>query len=230
MIFPQPIKESYQEGAYCLQEHFGTTNLTELYALCKNGTRDLAFVCEKEYGEDEYALRVDENGICVTCGEESGKFRAISSLRQLLHAHGARLPCCEIYDKPQFSRRGFMLDISRARIPKLATLKRLVDLMADLKYNELQLYMENFCFKFPHFPQVNEAFDCLTPKDVMELDAYCAERFIDLVPNQNCFGHMSCWLKHPDFAHLAVGDGKTWTGTLNILHPEAWGFVEKLFD
>jgi hypothetical protein len=32
-----------------------------------------------------------------------------------------------------------MLDISSARIPTLASLKRLVDFLAALKYNELQL-------------------------------------------------------------------------------------------
>ena len=230
MIFPQPIKETYTDGKYALSDHQNTDDLSALYAFYKNGSRDLALCENAQYGEDEYTLCINESGICVTFGAESGKFRAISTLRQLLHENGSALPFCEIYDKPQFARRGYMLDISRARIPTLETLKRLVDLLAGLKYNELQLYMENFCYKFPHFPQVNADYDCLTPEDIMELDAYCAERFIDLVPNQNCFGHMAVWLAHKDFEHLAVTDGKTKTGTLNILHPEAEAFVEKLFD
>lgn len=230
MIFPQPIKEAYTEGKYTLHEYCDSADPAALYAFYKNGNADLSLSVNDGYAEDEYTLCIDEKGICITYGAESGKFRAVSSLRQLLHENGKVLPYCEIYDKPQFERRGYMLDISRARIPTLATLKRLVDLLAGLKYNELQLYMENFCYKFPHFPQVNADYDCLTPEDIMELDAYCAERFIDLVPNQNCFGHMAVWLAHKDFAHLAVTDGKTRTGTLNILHPEAEAFVEKLFD
>ncbi|RPJ50361.1 MAG: glycoside hydrolase, partial [Chloroflexi bacterium] len=35
------------------------------------------------------------------------------------------------------------------------------------------------------------------------LDAYCRERFIELVPNQNSFGHMERWLPLPEYAALA---------------------------
>jgi hypothetical protein len=37
----------------------------------------------------------------------------------------------------------------------------------------------------------------------MALDAFCRERFIELVPNQNSFGHMERWLVHPRYADLA---------------------------
>ena len=42
-----------------------------------------------------------------------------------------------------------------------------------------------------------------TSDDILALDAYCRERFIELVPNQNSFGHMHRWLKHPKYGHLA---------------------------
>lgn len=230
MIFPQPIKELYEEGKYRLQDYEPNTELMFLYEKYRDGNADLVYCEVSGYGEDEYTLTVQECGVTVAYGRESGRFRAITTLRQLLHEHGEALPFCEIYDKPQFSRRGYMLDISSGRIPKPEKLKRIIDLLAELKYNELQLYMEGFCYKFPLFPQVTEGFECLTPEDMMELDAYCAERFIDLVPNQNCFGHMAVWLAHKDFAHLGVGDANHKTGTLNILLPETEAFVEQLFD
>ena len=43
----------------------------------------------------------------------------------------------------------------------------------------------------------------MTGEEILALDAYCKERFIELVPNQNSFGHMHRWLKHPEYAHLA---------------------------
>ncbi len=230
MIFPQPIKEIYFEGKYALLAKPQTEELTALYEFYKNGNVDLSLNLDLSMGEDAYTMEVTEKGICLKYGTESGKFRAITSLRQLLHGGDGMIPYCEICDAPQFERRGYMLDVSSGRTPKPETLKRLVDLLAELKYNELQLYMEGFCYQFPHFPQVTEGFECLTPTDIMELDAYCAERFIDLVPNQNCFGHMAVWLSHKDFAHLGVGDENHKTGTLNILLPETEAFVEKLFD
>ncbi|MBE6589459.1 MAG: hypothetical protein E7643_04705 [Ruminococcaceae bacterium] len=230
MIFPQPIKETYKEGSYTLSIRPTDEALMTLYGMYKEGNEDLSLHHDLTLGEDAYTLTVTGEGIALAYGTESGKFRAIASLRQLFHAYGDKLPYCEICDAPQFERRGYMLDISSARIPKLETLKRLVDLLAELKYNELQLYMESFCYKFPHFPEVTEGFDCLTPEDMMDLDAYCAERFIDLVPNQNCFGHMAVWLAKKEFAHLGVGDETHRTGTLNILLSETEEFVEKLFD
>jgi hypothetical protein len=43
----------------------------------------------------------------------------------------------------------------------------------------------------------------MTAQEILALDAYCRERFIDLVPNQNSFGHMHRWLIHPQYVHLA---------------------------
>ncbi|MEG2070800.1 MAG: family 20 glycosylhydrolase, partial [Bacteroidales bacterium] len=40
-------------------------------------------------------------------------------------------------------------------------------------------------------------------KEIHRLDQYCKNRFIDLVPNQNSFGHMENWLKHDQFLELA---------------------------
>lgn len=230
MIFPQPIKEEYFEGKYTLSSYDGDKDLMHLWTRYRNGNDDLLLSLNPSFAEEAYVLTVSERGIAVEYGTESGKFRAITSLRQLFHDYGKTLPHSRIEDAPQFSRRGYMLDISRARIPTLETIKRKVDFLAELKYNELQLYMENFCYKFPHFPFVNEDYDCLTPEDMVELDRYCAERFIDLVPNQNCFGHMATWLQREEFAHLAVGDGTVKTGTLNILLDETFEFVQKLFD
>jgi len=43
----------------------------------------------------------------------------------------------------------------------------------------------------------------MTGEDILRLDAYCRERFVELVPNQNSFGHMHRWLTLPRYNHLA---------------------------
>ena len=230
MIFPKPQKEKYFEGKYTLTGEYKLDDLMEFYNSCKVSDADVEYSHDRLLSEDTYSINVSGEGIKVTYGTESGKFRALTTLFLLIRSHGKNLPYAEICDAPHYLRRGYMLDVSRSRITKLDALKRLVDYLAELKYNELQLYMENFCFKFPKFPHLTKDFDCLTPEDIMELDKYCAERFIDLVPNQNCFGHMAVWLAEKEFAHLAVGDGSRIPDTLNILLPETKEFVEKLFD
>jgi hypothetical protein len=43
----------------------------------------------------------------------------------------------------------------------------------------------------------------MTAEEILRLDAYCRARFVELVPNQNSFGHFEQWLKHPEYRHLA---------------------------
>ena len=43
----------------------------------------------------------------------------------------------------------------------------------------------------------------MTPEEVEELDRYCQQRNITLAANQNCFGHLHNWLKHPEYRKLA---------------------------
>ena len=98
--------------------------------------------------------------------------------------------------------RGFMLDISRDKVPTLTTLLELVDLLAELGYNHLQLYMEH-TFAFAGHEVVWRDASPLGAADVTALQARCRARAIELVPNQNSFGHMERWLRHDAYAPLA---------------------------
>lgn len=98
--------------------------------------------------------------------------------------------------------RGFMLDISRGRVPATSELFALADLLANLRYNRLQLYVEH-TFAFENHEEVWRDASPLTAREIRELDAYCRSRGIELVPNLNSFGHVERWLKHPRYRELA---------------------------
>ena len=96
---------------------------------------------------EAYALDIDVAGVSIRASSPAGLFYGVCTLAQLLEL-GTRggavsLPLLEIEDQPSFARRGVMLDISRDKVPTLATTLALVDLLASLKINELQLYMEH---------------------------------------------------------------------------------------
>lgn len=112
------------------------------------------------------------------------------------------LPCLEITDEPDFPNRGVMLDISRDKVPTLETLFSLVDLFASWKINQLQLYTEH-TFAYQQHPEVWVDASPFTGEEILKLDAFCRERFIELVPNQNSFGHLEHWLKLPRYKPLA---------------------------
>ena len=101
-----------------------------------------------------------------------------------------------------FARRGLMLDISRNRVPRIETLHSLIDALQVLNYNELQLYTEH-TFAFAEHKTVWQHASPMTAREILQLDEYCAGRGIELVPNQNSFGHMERWLKHADYKSLA---------------------------
>lgn len=140
-----------------------------------------------------YTLTIDKSGVTIGFREPPGLLAARATLRQLLREHRRRLPCLKIRDWPDFARRGVMLDISRGRVPKLQTLVDLAEKLADLKINELQLYTEH-TFAYRKYKSVWQSWGALTAGEIRVLDARCRELGIDLVPNQNSFGHLRYFL------------------------------------
>jgi hexosaminidase len=154
-----------------------------------------------------YELVVGASGIQITAGGPAGVFYGICTLIQMLEQAGGELPGVRIVDRPDFAVRGVMLDISRDKVPTMATLLELVDTLASWKVNQLQLYVEH-TFAYRAHAEVWAQASPITGDDILLLDQFCRERFVELVPNQNSFGHMHRWLRHTRYAPLAeVRDG-----------------------
>ena len=138
-----------------------------------------------------------------------------------------------------FEVRSYMLDVSRDRVPTLKTLREIVDLLARCRYNQFQLYTEH-TFAYAAHPEVWEEADPLTPAEIRKLDAYCQMQGIELVANQNTFGHMERWLTLPRYNPLAKfpkggavtpwGAVKKFPTTLDPANPGSIALVESLFD
>lgn len=155
-----------------------------------------------------YVLVVGEGAAPkVTAHDAAGAFYARQTLKQLARQYPAGyLPRVRIEDWPDFPNRGVMLDVARDKVPTMDTLRMLADLFAEMKYNQIQLYTEH-TFAYKDHETVWKDASPMTPAEIREFDAYCRERFIELVPNQNSFGHMGRWLEHPEYAHLAEKPG-----------------------
>ena len=179
-----------------------------------------------------YRLTVTPGRVVIEARDAAGAFYARATLGQLvrLHAAAGEIPALTIDDAPDFAERGVMIDVSRDKVPTMETLYRLIDELASFKINRLQLYFEH-TFSYRAHPLVWAEASPLTGREVEALDAYCQDRFIELVPNQNSFGHMERWLKHPEYAPLAeivppVGD----TMSLCPIDPRATSFLAGLYD
>ena len=139
--------------------------------------------------EDRYQLSVAESGIRIAGGSDEALLHGVCTLRQWIRWSGALVPCIEIEDWPELAHRGFYQDVSRGRVPTLESLKRIADLLCEYKINEFQLYIEH-TYLFRNLSEAWRDEDPLEAEDILELDAYCRERYIELIPSLATFGHM----------------------------------------
>ncbi len=187
-----------------------------------------------------YTLRTVAGKTRITGHDAAGVYYGVCSFAQLLRHYGHTLPDMVIEDWPDFPVRGVMVDISRDKVLTMRALYELVEMLASWKMNQLQLYMEH-SFAYRQHPTAWHYASPFTGEEIMALDRFCQQRHIQLVPNQNSFGHMERWLKHPEYKHLAecpdgfVGDFGDHLGerrpatSLNPTDPASIAFVDGLY-
>ena len=190
--------------------------------------------------KEAYTLTITPELITITGRSGAGLFYGIQTLKQLIENCNKKIPCLKIKDEPDFEVRGFYHDICRGKVPKLKTLKELVDRLASLKINQFQLYVEHtFAFKFD--PSIAEGLSPITPEEILLLDEYCKDRHIDFVPSIQSFGHMGHILSLPQYRHLAeIEKDKSWDEftwrermqglTIDSINPEGQELLRNMYN
>jgi hypothetical protein len=181
-----------------------------------------------------YRLTVGPDDVRLTAADDAGVFYGRATLAQLRTLHGGELALCEIEDWPDLPVRGVMLDVSRDKVPTMRTLEDLIDRLASWKVNEVHLYMEH-TFAYDGHREVWADASPFTADEIRFLDQFCRDRHVELVPNQNCLGHMGRWLKHDRYRDLAMfPDGWTERGrwraptTIDPAKPGSLALVREL--
>jgi len=244
-----------RQAGLCVQAALqqATGQRVELVAGESGGNVAVTLAVDSEAARPQgYVLEVKPSGVLIRGHDAAGVFYGVQTLVQLIRTAGtdtnsfrnrlsvpaARLPGLRIEDWPDFPARGVMLDISRDKVPTLATLYALVDLLAEWKINQLQLYTEH-TFAYRAHPEVWAEASPMTGEDILALDAYCRTRCVELVPNQNSFAHMERWVKLERYRPLAEapdGFDYPWGGrsdcgfTLCPGDPRSLELVRGLFD
>ena len=247
VFVPQPKKVVYQNGflpfeGFVLAQRkvFAGHTLAGLQPFIAANGVTLAAQQNAALGAQAYVITVDKTGVTVQYATQTGLHYAVLTLLQAAKQCKGKLPFMCVHDEPDFVSRGFMLDISRNKVPTLATLKKLVDYLSDVKVNMLQLYVEGRSFYYPSKAECySRPDDYLTSADIVALKKYAEQRFVSLVPCGNCYGHMTYWLNQPQYNRLAYSpNGFDWSkdglhcpaGTLNPADPDSVRFVRGLFD
>ena len=183
-------------------------------------------------GSEGYHLQTDPQGIYISYHTAAGAWNGLMGLLQLILRNGGLPSYYEESAAPRFPVRGFLLDISRGRIPKMESLYALADLLALLRYNHLELYIEGFSYAYSFVPSEWISGDAITAEELERFDRYCAARMIELVPCQNSLGHMNAWICKEPYRHLAEAEeaGVFPPSTLNAADPDSLKLVGQMLD
>ena len=190
----------------------------------------------KKLGAEGYALTVAAGGVTIRGGGAAGVFYGTQTLRQLLppdierfgwRAGGGKLtvPAVEIEDRPRFSWRGTLLDVSRHFSP-VAEVKKYLDTLALHKLNVFQWHLvddQGWRIEIKKYPKLTSVgawrestvrvgdepnLDGIphggfyTQEEIRDVVAYAAERFITVVPEIEVPGHSSAALAaYPQFGN-----------------------------
>ncbi|BDR53145.1 N-acetyl-beta-hexosaminidase [Bombiscardovia nodaiensis] len=188
-----------------------------------------------------YKLRIKQGSpaVSVCGGDWEGLRYGVQTLRQIIRQRGALLPCLQIEDQPVMPVRSYSLDVTRGRVPTMAWLKAWVDKLAFYKYNQLQLYVEH-TFGFDGLSESWRGTSPLQPQDILELDTYCLQQGIELVPSLSTFGHHYMTLRTRSWR--ALGEFPEQADrpysfierqehhTLNVTDPKAFEFSCSIID
>jgi hypothetical protein len=175
--------------------------------------------------DEGYVLAVNANEVLVAGKTAAGTFYGLQTLKQLVRGDGAAafIPAVEIVDWPAMRWRGVSDDISRGPVPTVSYIKRQLRTFAAFKLNMHSFYMEQ-TFASGSNPLIGPAGGSLTPDEIRDLVAYARRYHIELVPEQQTFGHLHKALKLEKYNELAE------TPYGDVLSPQQPGSYKLIAD
>ncbi len=124
----------------------------------------ISFVEDSLLDKEEYTLTVQGSEIVVMAATDVGALYGFMSLRQLLLLDTIEeddiviIDGVEIKDKPQFSYRGFMLDVAR-HFSTVEYVKKLIEMLALIKINVLHMHLtdnQGWRIEIKKYPRLTE--------------------------------------------------------------------------
>lgn len=162
---------------------------------------DICLKYDQSLDGQAYCVEIDAEKVVLSGGDSAGILYAVETLCQIVEQCGGALPCMHIEDAPDIPHRGYYLDQTRGRVLKLGELKQFVDRLCRYKINEFQLYVEH-TYLFKNLSEMWREETPLTAEEILELDRYCRERQVELIPSLSTFGHLFMLLSTKTYGHL----------------------------
>lgn len=178
-----------------------------------------------EENRERYALAVRPTEIVAVAAEPAGLLYAMQTLCQLIRANRQddALPCLSIQDWPSLRWRCFQDDMTRGPSSTLDTLRFQAALGAYLKFNLMTYYME-YQFAFQKHPKIGPPNGSLTADELAALVDFAKPLGMEILGNQQSFGHFSRILSIPEYAPLKEG-----ADVVNPLKEETYQLLDDMY-
>ena len=95
-----------------------------------------------------------------------------------------------------FENCGIMLDMSRDGVMKVSALKDYISVLAKLGMTTFYIYLED-TYELPEYPMFGYMRGRYTADELKEIDAFCIQKGMKLVPCIQTLGHMMQYLRYP---------------------------------
>ncbi len=152
-------------------------------------------------GDESYTLKITPKLVMLSANTRIGFLRGTRTILQLLRKDGESrfLPAVQIRDKPRFRRRSLLIDTARTFV-SVGYLKRMVDLLADYKFNVLHLHItddQGWRFESRVYPKLHKVGGqglYYTQAELRELVEYARKRGVEILPEIDMPGHTTAML------------------------------------
>lgn len=163
---------------------------------------------DKNITEQGYILEINKASWKISFSDSYGLYYGILTFLQIWEQSVDCLYELRITDYPAIKNRGILIDISRDKIPTKETMFGIINKLSRMRINELQLYIQGYPFEYQGYEHLFSDETPYTKKEMKEISAYAKSKFITMIPNMNCLGHMDMWLEQEelrDFAECPEG-------------------------
>jgi hexosaminidase len=191
----------------------------------KSALKSAAVAVPANLDEEGYVLIAGTNGVVVAGQTPAGVFYGLQTLKQLVRgdSSNAFIQGVRVIDWPAMRWRGVSDDISRGPVPTVNYIKRQLRTFAAFKLNMHSFYMEHVFASTEH-PLIGPTGGALTPEEIRDLVSYARSYHIELVPEQQTFGHLHKALKFEKYNELAE------TPYGDVLSPQQEGTYKLIAD
>jgi hexosaminidase len=157
-----------------------------------------------EMKAEGYVIAASGDGLTIIGDTAAGVFYGAQTVKQLIEGDGGRavLHGANIRDWPAMKYRGLDDDLSRGPVTTLEFQKHLIRTLAAYKVNLYSPYFEH-TQQYASNPLMAPPGGSVTAEEARELVAYARLYHIDVVPEQEAFGHLHHNLNWDQYQPLA---------------------------